>query len=312
MRHPFIRRLPAFALMFLSACGLVRCAPDPVDQATIDRVYAKPLEPPEGPVSVYFIGHSLIARDMPAMLQQLSPEGHRYESQLGWGAELEAHWEPDVEIAGHDVENNHPRFREAHDAVGSGEYDAVVLTEKVSLTDAIKYHDPWHYLSLWAEKVWQANPNARVYLYETWHEISAPEGWLNKIDSDLPTLWEREIVDRALAQTQAKRPIYIIPAGQVMARFVRELEMRGGIDGLTSEKDLFSDTIHPNDLGFYLVALTHYAAIYGRSPVGLPYRLDRADGTKATPPGPEAARLMQEIVWEVVSSYPRSGVTTAR
>ena len=71
-----------------------------------------------------------------------------------------------------------------------------------------------------------------------------------------------------------------------MARFVRALAERGGVDGLASERDLFRrdadgdlDPIHVNDLGAYLVALTHYAVLYQRTPVGLPRALRRADGT---------------------------------
>ena len=45
-------------------------------------------------------------------------------------------------------------------------------------------------------------------------------------------------------------------------------------------------------LGIYLVALTHYAVLYGKSPVGLPHELRRADGTPATAPSPELARRM--------------------
>lgn len=93
-----------------------------------------------------------------------------------------------------------------------------------------------------------------------------------------------------------------------MASLVRELEQRGDVDGLSSEKDLLRDRIHPNDIGAYLMALTHYAVIYGRSPVGLPRELTLAGGTLAQAPGPDAARLMQEIVWQVVTSYPRTGV----
>lgn len=302
------RRLSALSLMVLSACGLTKCAPDPADKATIERLYAETNPPSDQALSVYFIGHSLVGRDMPAMLAQLAPDEHRYESQLGWGSEMQAHWEPDIELTGGEFENAHDRFREAHEAVGSGDYDAIVLTEKVSLTDAIKYHESWRYLALWSEKAWQANPDTRIYFYETWHETDIADGWMNRVDNDLSELWEKEITDRALTETGAQRPIYIIPAGQVMARFVRAAQDRGGVDGLSTVEDLFDDNIHPNDLGTYLNAITHYAVVYGKSPVGLPYALNRADGSPAAAPGADAARLMQEVVWEVVTSYPRSGV----
>ncbi|NND19880.1 MAG: hypothetical protein HKN98_15000 [Silicimonas sp.] len=308
MFRSFHRRLPHVALLLLSACGLARCAAEPADQATIDRLYSAPAPVTEAGQRVFFIGHSLIGKDMPAMLAQLAPEGHGYESQLGWGAELQAHWEPDVPLAGGEVENAHPRFREAREAVASGDYDVLVVTEKIGLQASIEYHESWRYLALWAESAWAANPDTRVYLYETWHETDVAEGWLARIDGDLGALWEREIVDRALTETGAERPIYVIPAGQVLAAFVRRLDAEGGVGGLASRADLFDDSIHVNDLGDYLVALTHYAVIYGRSPVGLPYELVLADGSPAAAPGPEAARLMQEVVWDVVTSYPRSGV----
>lgn len=310
MMRSLRRRLPPFAILFLSACGLARCVPEPADKATLETLYAEPAAVPATPARVYFIGHSLVGRDMPAMLAQLAPEGHAYDSQLGWGTELEAHWEPDIEIAGGAEENAHDRFREAHDAVGSGDYDVLVLTEKIGLQASIDYHESWKYLSLWAEKAWEANPDTRIYVYETWHETDTADGWLARIDQDLPALWEREIIDRALTETGAQRPIRVVPGGQVMAQFVRDVTARGGVDGLSSEADLFRDNIHFNDLGAYLMALTHYAVIYGRSPVGLPYALNRADGSPAEAPGSEAARLMQETVWKVVASYQRTGVGT--
>ena len=45
-----------------------------------------------GPMRVFQLGHSLVGRDMPAMLQQLAGPGHLYDSQLGWGATPKAHW----------------------------------------------------------------------------------------------------------------------------------------------------------------------------------------------------------------------------
>ncbi len=300
------RKLPVPLLLVLSACGLVRCAPEPLDEAALQVLYADPLPAPEGPLSVYFIGHSLIARDMPAMLAQMAGTGHAYESQLGWGAELQAHW-GDIELDGAEKENDHPRFREAHAAVESGDYDAVVMTEKISIESSIKYHDSWHYLSEWAAKAEAANPGVRLYMYETWHDLDVEEGWLARLDTDLAKNWEGEIIDRALATGKVKGPIYVIPGGQVMAAVARAAEA-GGIEGVSSRTDLFKDQIHFNSIGAYLMALTHYAVLYGRSPVGLPNDLKDAKGETVPMPSGAAARAMQEIVWEVVTGYQRTGV----
>lgn len=315
LRRTRLPRPATLLLLLLSACGgLTRCAPRPLDAAATAALYAAPLPAPDGPMAVYHLGHSLVGHDMPAMLAQLAGEGHRYDSQLGWGATLKAHW-GDEPINGFDAENAHPRYRDAREALESGDYDAVVLTEMVEIRAAIDYYASWDYLARWARRAWDANPAARVYLYETWHPIDDPEGWLERLDRDLDRYWEREILRRAQAAEGMDRPVYVIPAGQVLARFVRALEARGGVGGLTGKEDLFAlndrgeqDTIHVNDLGAYLVALTHYAALYHRSPVGLPHRLRRADGSEATAPSPEAALLMQQTVWEVVSGYPKTGL----
>ena len=148
----------------------------------------------------------------------------------------------------------------------------------------------------------------RIFFYESWHETDDPAGWFTRVDRDLALYWEGEILNRAMAVEGADVPVYLIPAGQVMARFLREAEARGGVDGISGLNDLFSDNIHVNDLGFYLVALTHYAVIYGKDPRGLPHELTRADGTPADAPSAEAAALMQETVWDVVTNLPRTGV----
>lgn len=313
-----LKKIGSFPLIvLLSACGLTgRCSvPDPLEATALEALYAEPMPPPADAMRVYHLGHSLVGHDIPAMVQQLAGVGHVYESQLGWGTPLKAHWEPDEVINGFDNMNSHPRHRDARTAVASGDYDAVVLTEMVEIKSAVAYFDSWKYLRNWAASAWQARPETRVYLYETWHKITDPEGWLTRLDRDLGMYWETEILARALNNDDLALPVYVIPAGQVFAAFVRALEIRNGVDGVTGKEDLFGiredgtqDPIHLNDIGAYLVALTHYAVLYHRDPTGLPHALLKANGSSAEAPGPEAARLMQEIVWDVVTSYPKTGV----
>ncbi|KIC40843.1 hypothetical protein RA27_12545 [Ruegeria sp. ANG-R] len=297
----------------VSACGLsARCGlPDPIAREDFDALYATPLSPPESPLKVYHLGHSLVGKDMPAMVAQLAGAGHSYNSQLGWGANLREHWEPDVPVSGFDQENTHREFRDPHEALASGEYDAVILTEALPIRSAIKYQDPQNYLHKWATAAWAGDPDTRVYFYESWHELDVEEGWIVRLDQDLERYWEGEILRRALAHDDISQPIYVIPVGQVMAAFARRVKENNVIGPIHSHQDLFSDKIHFNDYGAYLVALTHYAVLYGRSPEGLPYTLRRADGTAAASPGPEAALAMQQTVWDVVKAYPPSGVTDA-
>lgn len=305
-------------LGLLAALPFLRLLYEPrkPDPDLLRTAYETPAPTPEGPLRVFHLGHSLVGRDMPAMLAQLAPEGHRYESQLGWGTSLKEHWQGEAAINGFETENAHDGYRDAREAIGSGEYDAVVLTEMVEIRDAIRYHDSAEYLHRWAELARQGDTRTRLYLYESWHRLDDPEGWLVRLDRDLETYWEGAIVLPELVRaTDPARAVHIIPAGQVMAAFVREIEARGGVGNVTSRESLFArdaedalDPIHMGDLGAYLVALTHYAVLYKRSPVGLPHVLRRADGTPAQAPMQEVARLMQEVVWDVVRGYGKSGV----
>ena len=298
-------------VLALTACGWQKS----LDPAALDALYAQPLPPPDKPLRVFHIGHSLVNKDIPMMLEQLAGPGHDHRSQLGWGASLKSHWEPDVPVNGSDVENAHPRFQDARQAVESGQFDVLVLTEAVEIKDSIKYHNSPKYIRQWARAAKTANPQTRVYLYELWHPLNDSKGWLERLDEDLGLYWEGVLLAQGLAHDDTEGPVYVIPAGQVMARFVRTVESRGGVDGIRSRQDLFirnadgtQDNIHLNDLGNYLVALTHYAVLYHRKPPMRPSPLVTWDGKPALMPGELASRLMSDVVWEVVTSYPKTGV----
>ncbi len=314
-RGPGLRRagtgLGAVIAGALAVISLAQPARDSAED--VQDYYSQRRAPPPQPLRVFHLGHSLVGREMPAMLMQLAGQGHDYALQLGWGTTLRAHFEPEVEIAGFDQENATPKYRDAHQALASSDYDAFVMTEMVRLSDAIRYHQSRDYAAKWAAEAAAANPEAQIFLYESWHALDDQPDWLTRLPEDLETMWKPELLWPAARA--AKKPVWLIPAGQVMARLVSEAEGQGGIAELKSRKDLFAttpegklDPIHPNDLGIYLVALTHYAVLYGKSPVGLPHQLQRADGSAATAPSPELAQRMQEIVWEVVTRIPETGV----
>lgn len=300
----------ALLLLALSACGFQKS----LSSEALARLYERPLPAPDKPLRLFHLGHSLVGRDMPAMLEQLAGAGHDHRSQLGWGATLKSHWEPDVPINGFERENAHPRFEDARQAMKSANFDVLVMTEMVEIKDAIKHFDSPDYLRKWAREARAHKPSARVYLYETWHQLDDANGWLERLDEDLPRYWEGVLLSKGLAHGDTGGPVYVIPAGQVMARFVRRIEekqlpdMRSRTDLFRRNADGTQDNIHLNDLGNYLVAVTHYATLYHRTPVGLPHQLKRADGSPAVAPDAATARLMQEAAWEVVTQYPKTGV----
>lgn len=280
----------------------------PLTRAEFDAALP-PLTPPDGPLRVYHLGHSLVGRDMPAMLAQLA--GHEHASQLGWGTPLRGHWEERVTINGFDVENAHPAYRPAKPTLASGEYDAVVLTEMIGLREAIRWHASAHYLAHWIATARAGNREARVYLYETWHPLDTPEGWLERVDADLDALWRGELLQGAMAWDAPA--IHLIPGGQVLAAAVRAAEA-GTLPGVTRRADFFGldpegrpDMIHLNDLGHYLIALVHYAVLYHRSPEGLGHAVTRADGQPVSI-APDTALALQRLTWQVVRATPGTGV----
>lgn len=274
-----------------------------------------PLPAPQRIGAVFHLGHSLVGRDMPAMLGQLG--GHAWASQIGWGTTLKQHWEDGPRVPGYELHASGMEPLPAREALASGRFDVLVLTEMVEIRDAIRWFDSPHWLAEWVRHARQANPALRVYLYETWHRLDDPAGWLERIEADLPEQWLGRILAPAEARWQAG-DIYLIPGGQAMAAVVRAAE-GGRLPGVTSREDLFArdgqgglDPIHINDLGAYVVALTHWAVIWQQSPVGLPHRLKRADGSDADSFGDEAAREVQAIVRDVVARIPFTGVAPER
>lgn len=310
MKQP-LRYLSLGLALLLGACNWHKT----LEPEALDRLYSQPLPPPDKPLRIFHIGHSLVNKDIPMMLEQLAGPGHDHRSQLGWGASLRSHWDPDVPVNGFDIENAHPRFEDARQAVDGGKFDVLVLTEAVEIKDSIKHHDSPKYVRLWTQAARKGNPQGRVYLYELWHHLNDPEGWLERLDRDLGQYWEGVLLARAQAHGDTGAPIYVIPGGQVLARFAREVEARGGVGAMRSREDLFyisdkgeRDMIHLSAMGNYLIALTHYAVLYHRAPPSEPLPIRLVDGTMLQNLTPELARLMSEVVWSVVTSYPKTGV----
>ncbi|MEP5152396.1 hypothetical protein [Planktotalea sp.] len=304
-------------LLLLSACGLVRCTPDPLPQAEFDALYEAPLSAPSEGARVYHLGHSLVNRNMPEMLRQMAEAGgfaHGFESQIGWGTPLKSHWEPKEEIFGFEKENAHGRYRDVKQALSSGEYDAVVLTEMVEIKDAIEYFDSAEYLHKFAKLAREGRSDVRVYLYETWHNVDDPEGWRTRLELDRTRYWQDGILRPALALEPPPLPIYVIPVGQVFAEIARQIEA-GKLVGLDRVEDLFArnedgtlDTIHVDHLGNYISAMTHYAVLYQKSAVGLPKSVALFDENEDfSISSPELAKRLQTIVWEVVMRDPHVG-----
>jgi hypothetical protein len=119
---------------------------------------------------------------------------------------------------------------------------------------------------------------------------------VQRLESESWAFDERRLAARDLFAN----PYESWPEGWPLRSPLPEAEEKAKLAGLRKRHSGDLDDIHSSELGVYLVALVHYATLYRRTPVGLPGEVRGL--------GEETARKLQELVWEVVRSDPRTGV----
>lgn len=197
-----------------------------------------------------------------------------------------------------------------------GRYEVLVLTERVPLSNTLPWHESEAMALRWFTHAWtQGNGGrgAETILYATWVHTDSGPGFANPYNDPDGHLTFRDRLPREMAQWQgiadhvnARRPagapqMRVIP-GPLLMTAVADAVAAGQAPGLRRIEDLFSDTIHLNAWGSYLIALAHLAVIYGQDPRALPDRLAGAE----VPPAQTAA-WMREQVHEVLRTYPDAG-----
>jgi hypothetical protein len=159
------------------------------------------------------------------------------------------------------------------------------------------------------------NASTRFYLYCAWTDTkyddldSFRKAFLTPIPNQPDQLakptrdYFRHLAD-AVRQTDPE--VSMIPAGEVHVALDEKMQA-GKFEHFTSVRQLHRDVIHLNALGANVAAWTAYAVIFQKSPVGLP--ANGLDKGMAQPPfqtvteiSPADLKLMQETVWEVVTS----------
>jgi hypothetical protein len=159
---------------------------------------------------------------------------------------------------------------------------------------------PWLYVE-WVERARQRPtdkgtvPSAqmkKLFPAETWEEsMSAMLLYGEDLQLKLTEIYK-----------EGKRP-KIIPAALAMG-WVRNQIDQGKFPGAEPGSFypfLFSDSVHPNLNGAYLVDLVWYSALYQESPEGKVLPI----GTSLTP---DQATAMQRLAWDVVKNYPDCGL----
>lgn len=211
------------------------------------------------PLRLLFIGNSFTQRnDLPGLLAQLAAAADP----------------PQTVIAERVVANGaslrqHWNAGTALQLIQQGGWDAVVLQEQSTLPikNRKRYHEN---VRLFHEAI-QAS-GARTLLYHTWARSHAPE--------------TQDDLDAAVAEIATELDAQVVPVGLAW----RQLRETG-----TGPELYDKDGSHPSPAGSYLAACVFYAALFGRSPEGLPtpasLLLSRED-----------AALLQRAAWATVGA----------
>ncbi|MCS6979441.1 MAG: T9SS type A sorting domain-containing protein [Flavobacteriales bacterium] len=239
------------------------------------------------------------------------------------GAWMRFHWDTTLAWCGQDNSvacyeaNMNPRF-------DINQWQVLVITENMEGPLALTAHQSPEHLSWFVNNTWQAGHNgagAPTLLWTNWGGLDgstyyfgdsygvpgatdgSATGWRQLLDM-MESGWH-QMQDYANAhRPPGCPPVYIIPGNRMMARFYDDIQ-QGLVPGISHVNAIFSaDGVHLNDLGNYMVTMIHYACLFNQSPVGLPHTL--MSGTNIPP---AFAQYVQHMVWDVVTHYPRSGLT---
>ncbi len=273
--------------------------------------------------SPFYVGHSLINHDMPHMVQGLAEDAGRttqYGKQIANGANLQFQYNNSQSAQGTPYT----------DAIPTGNYNALILTEAVPLHNHITWSGTYEYANNFYDymDIHTTGQDNYFYIYQTWHCTNSgmalpdlPTGCHYDNSANSNILWQPRlladfsmwsgIIDSVRMKHPSDDEIWMVPGGQAFYNLAVEINA-GNIPGISSHTDLFTDDIHLTNAGNYFIACVMYATIYRASPVGLTTSLSNEWGTPFTDmPTASQAQVMQEVAWATVTSMPEwTGVTS--
>lgn len=258
---------------------------------------------------VFVCGHSFhifIAGPLGQMAKAGGIEGYKDAGrQMLGGSRVQQHW---------DLPDDKNTLKKA---LRAGEVDVLTCSPHLKLPD--EGIDKFTALLL------EHNPNGRVYIQASWYPYDLAGKNNQNFKND-----ERDKADLAAIrkgyepfytglcdQTQAinkqyeekyKRPVaFLVPVGHAVY-VLRDQVAAGKVPGIARQSELFTDPIgHARPALGILVTYCYYAAIYNKSPIGLPLPKELADPTDAER-ADKLNRVLQDIAWDAVTAEPLSGV----
>ncbi len=290
----------------------------------------------------FYVGHSLTGPDSLYVLEKIGEEvrpSYSHNHQLIWGGPLKYNFEYAASLPPENRDSfSHGDSINSHDAIATGEYDTLVLTEANANQNHFIWNDTHLYAKQYADDALAAHPGARVYIFEAWPNLVESSEWMRDSweeelffdlygDPAAGTLEERlntqdlgleGVADWVQENSDENATVFIIPGGLALQNVIRAVEA-GRVPGLDDRWDLIyevnphtgdPDHVHPNPIGAYFMAMVTFATITGETPVGLPTLIPGRWGDIFVDVNPDTANALQRIAWRTVRRYPRSGVKT--
>jgi hypothetical protein len=218
---------------------------------------------PRDALRVYWVGHSLMEAqvdtaegkfrllEMVGRMAQAQGLAYAMGDHTIWGASLSLQWRGRPHSHARRVPEMAERRRLF--ATQAAYYDAIVLTETIPISAAMQHEYSAYYLQQFYCTLMEANPEARVYLYESWPPLQAlaPHGeypspqrydWRERTLQDR-RLWERladaartapipppgwlsrlpGVLLSAAPACKAHAPIFLVPVGTAMVELYDRL-----------------------------------------------------------------------------------------
>lgn len=264
---------------------------------------------PKG-LRVFYASHSLmwyVPKPLGDMAEAAGVKGHQLVGLQSLGASKTGqHW------------NLADDQNEAKKALKTGGVDVFVMSPISFPDEGIE-----NFVKLGLEN----NPNMRFIVQLSWgggdiDNQDFPNGAFDNVDKEKTPEQLKSYNERNIKAGEAqaddvnkkygngKKILALVPSVQAMVTLRTKIAKKEW-PGLTRQGELFVDAVHPSAPMESLNAYTHFAVLYGKSPVGLPMPT-MLKTAKREAWNEEFNRSLQGLAWETVSNYPHSLVTAAK
>lgn len=192
----------------------------------------------------------------------------------------------------------------------SAPYSALCICERHDTLNSLEWEATLPYLRHYYDLIRTGSPGCVGYLYSTWldYDLADLTDWIAYCRAtDLANAAIVSRLNATLAYEGRTDVVQIVPAAGMVAEMVERATTLPGLAGITvfagpdvdvpaTMAVLFSDNVHPTDVGKYGLAAMVFGAMYRRDPRGTWFPSGTVNSTQAA--------SLQSVAWDVlVATY---------